>query len=1118
MDVVASIRTDSGRRFSAISWGSFGAGADVYPYGILAGGLQDGMVSLWNPHAVVNSRGSDPGLIHSVQMHKGTVNCIDFNPMRPNLIATCGADSEVNIVDINKPTQPDLYKPFTTANKHEGSEVTCCAWNRKVQHILCSCSNTGTTVVWDLKQKKEVISFKDPAGRLRCSSVAWHPEVPMQLLVAYDDDRQPSMQMWDLRNCTYPFKETAGHSKGILGVAWNTMDPNLILSCGKDNRLICWSNNEGKMDTFCDITSQQGNFEVQWAPHKPSLISAASLNGSVSIHSVQQQQNPGTKYCPRWYKKPCGVSFGFGGKMLAFGAKKAAAALATESAKLPVTSYCHSLVVPNEPEIVPTADMFEQWIAERRLREYCSDKTRRSASNEHESLMWELMGSQFEDSGRSRVPALLGFDQERIVQEAERFLGKRPGTTLMGPPPEQEVPGGQGASQPSPCLGPSELDQTQLENFFDELASQQKQKEELEREQKQRQQERQQEQQGKAPGGLAQATDWSAGPEAIIKQSILVGNLAAAVECCFQSGRMAEALLLASGGGTTLWTRARDEFLRLQQDSFLSTVGSIMTNDFEKLVGSSSLAHWKETLAIIATYSGDQYQPLCEQLAERLDKESYDPRSALMCHICAKNFPKTVSIWANTQFGSRGSQKLALQDLVEKMTVMQEATKFNQPEPLFNAKLTQYAEILANSGRLTAAMRYLCLLRDDASSAILRERIYNSAPMQMSQMFGRAPAFPFETSDVRIMYQPPAPQQQYNAAGPGHPGSMPKAGMPPGPGMAGPVPPAPGRPMPTPGYPGAAVPPAPAPVGPGYGHAAPAPGPAAPAPAPGPSMGPAPRLPPGPGMGRAPNMPAPSMPGMPAPGAGLGPSPGMPSPSMPTPGMPGHGMGPAPSMPGPGMGPAPSMPGPGMGPAPHVGGGSHTAGAYAPMTAGPGVLPPGQAGMGVAGPAMGPPAGGPPRASTAPTHAAKPVVEGTPVPWPLPTKTQQKLSTTSSVAGQNQAVQDASAGGIVQLGEPMAPHELSHVKGVLSMLLDASSQDGNAKKREDIAKRLEELYGKLQTGQLKTAVSQKVLQMVKAVEAQDYTAANKMQQELCAVDWDQNRNWLQGVRRLIPQR
>merc|ERR1719487_2716971 len=109
---------------------------------------------------------------------------------------------------------------------------------------------------------------------------------------------------------------------------------------------------------------------------------------------------------------------------------------------------------------------------------------------------------------------------------------------------------------------------------------------------------------------------------------------------------------------------------------------------------------------------------------------------------------------------TQGSQKLALQDLVEKMAVLQEATNFRGTESeTFNKKISQYAEILANSGRLTAAMRYLCLLRDDASSSILRDRIYNSAPQQMSSSFGRPPAFPFESTNIAVIYQPPAPAQ-----------------------------------------------------------------------------------------------------------------------------------------------------------------------------------------------------------------------------------------------------------------------------------------------------------------------------------------------------------------------
>jgi len=436
MDVQASIRPEGGRRFTSLSWGSFGSEAGTHPLGILAGGLQGGIVSLWDPNAIVQSKGANTGLIHSSTVHQGNVNCVEFHPVKPNLLATCGADSEVNIVNIDNPSQPEVYKPGSTS-KHVGSEVLCCAWNRKVQHILCSSSNTGATVVWDLKLKKEVISFQDPANRQRCSSVAWHPDVPTQLLVCYDDDRNPSMQMWDLRNCQYPFKETAGHSKGILDVSWNPLDSNLLLSCGKDNRSICWCLSSGTPEVFSELGSQQMNFEAKWAPHKPSIISTSSFNGAVSIHSMQQTQTKGMSYCPKWYDRPCGMSFGFGGKMLAFG-KKAQAAVSAGAPAAPAApaSWCHALVVPNEPELVPAADQFEHWIAERKLREYCAakvDQQKRQGVASHDILMWDLMSLAFEPDGREKVPQRLGFDGAQIAAEAEKFLGQKPGTMLMGP-------------------------------------------------------------------------------------------------------------------------------------------------------------------------------------------------------------------------------------------------------------------------------------------------------------------------------------------------------------------------------------------------------------------------------------------------------------------------------------------------------------------------------------------------------------------------------------------------------------------------------------------------------------------------------------------------------------
>jgi hypothetical protein len=41
----------------------------------------------------------------------------------------------------------------------------------------------------------------------------WNPDIATQLVVASDDDRSPTLQMWDLRNSQSPVKEFVGHTK-----------------------------------------------------------------------------------------------------------------------------------------------------------------------------------------------------------------------------------------------------------------------------------------------------------------------------------------------------------------------------------------------------------------------------------------------------------------------------------------------------------------------------------------------------------------------------------------------------------------------------------------------------------------------------------------------------------------------------------------------------------------------------------------------------------------------------------------------------------------------------------------------------------------------------------------
>ena len=47
--------------------------------------------------------------------------------------------------------------------------------------------------------------------------------------------------VWDLRNARAPEKILTGHEKGVLSLSWCKQDADLLLSCGKDNRVLCWN-------------------------------------------------------------------------------------------------------------------------------------------------------------------------------------------------------------------------------------------------------------------------------------------------------------------------------------------------------------------------------------------------------------------------------------------------------------------------------------------------------------------------------------------------------------------------------------------------------------------------------------------------------------------------------------------------------------------------------------------------------------------------------------------------------------------------------------------------------------------------------------------------------------
>lgn len=128
---------------------------DTFSHGLIAGGMVDGTVNVWDPSKVMQN--DDNSLMASVEQHQGTVTALHFNPHKESshLLASGGSDAEVFVLSLDRIDAPSVFIPAPPPNntKHT-ADITQVAWNTQVAHILASAAQNGSTCIWDLRQKR----------------------------------------------------------------------------------------------------------------------------------------------------------------------------------------------------------------------------------------------------------------------------------------------------------------------------------------------------------------------------------------------------------------------------------------------------------------------------------------------------------------------------------------------------------------------------------------------------------------------------------------------------------------------------------------------------------------------------------------------------------------------------------------------------------------------------------------------------------------------------------------------------------------------------------------------------------------------------------------------------
>ncbi|XP_060043952.1 protein transport protein Sec31A isoform X16 [Erinaceus europaeus] len=715
LDMKSCATFSSLHRYHKLIWGPHKMDSKGNASGVLIAGGENGNIIVYDPAKIIS--GDKEVVIAQNDKHTGPVRALDVNIFQTNLVASGANESEIYIWDLN-----NFATPMTPGAKTQPPEdISCIAWNRQVQHILASASPSGRATVWDLRKNEPIIKVSDHSNRMHCSGLAWHPDVATQMVLASEDDRSPVVQMWDLRFASSPLRVLENHARGILAIAWSMADPELLLSCGKDAKILCSNPNTGEV-LYELPTNTQWCFDIQWCPRNPAVLSAASFDGHISVYSIMGGSSDGLrqkqvdklsssfgnldpfgtgqplpplqipqqtaqhsivlplKKPPRWIRRPVGASFSFGGKLVTFENVKVQTQQGAEQQQ-----HHHVFIsqVVTEKEFLSRSDQLQQVVQSQGFGSYCQKKIEASQT-EFEKNVWSFLKVNFEDDSRGKYLELLGYKKED--------------------------------------LGKKRIKKEKQDSEFLPL-----------------------------PGGTFNISI-SGDVDGLITQALLTGNFESAVDLCLHDNRMADAIILAIAGGQELLARTQKKYFAKSQSKITRLITAVVMKNWKEIVESCHLKNWKEALAAVLTYAKpDEFSTLCDLLGSRLESEgdSLLQTQAYLCYICAGNVEKLVACWNKAQ---DGSNPLSLQDLIEKVVILRKAVQLtktmdtNTIGVLLAEKMSQYANLLAAQGSIAAALAFLPENTNQPNIVQLRDRLCRAqgepAPGQES------PKIPYEKQQL----------------------------------------------------------------------------------------------------------------------------------------------------------------------------------------------------------------------------------------------------------------------------------------------------------------------------------------------------------------------------------
>ena len=556
----------------------------------------------------------------------------------------------------------------------------------------------------------------------------------------------------------------------------------MLLSSGKDNRNICWNPQTGdSYGEFAVVTNWA--FQTRWNPHNPGIVATASFDGKIMIQSVQstkpeadilvgshsqtvdddeffnkaQSQPQGTSFnlqkAPKWLQRPCGASFGFGGKVITF----KGSASETKRSMVRISTFAV------DDRIASSTEAFEAALKENNISNICEQKISETTSDA-EKADWKVIQTLMSKSPRKDLVHYLGYPSQD--DEAADGVSK---LSMNG----SKDAASQGLKQPfaskSNRLSAFFDSSADGDSFLSELAATKGAK-------------------TNSPFQLYSGSESES--DRRITRALQLGEFNKALDVCLQEDRLADAFMIAICGGQKCIEKAQKAYFNRKAGgpNYLRLLASVVGKNLWDLVHNADLAHWKEIMVTVCTYAdAKEFPDLCEALGDRLDEQmkvkgsdSNLRKDASFCYLAGSKLEKVVSIWIAELEENEGAELQetskalsfsvhahSLQRFIEKVTIFREVTQYQDSDKgatsdwklasLYD-RYTEYADIASAHGQLQIAERYLKLLPGSYPAAEVAMNRVQQATRKTAP--ASAPSQPSNTSRVTQRVPQPDFQQQ----------------------------------------------------------------------------------------------------------------------------------------------------------------------------------------------------------------------------------------------------------------------------------------------------------------------------------------------------------------------